>query len=235
MNKTNWKSVITFYVIACLWSWPFLWWRDMRPDSWRAIEIPQFLKTWSFMWGPGIAAAICLYMFRKSHTREMTFAGTSLWRGILFYLTLPAIISLVHLDAGYLKFGLLGFVAILGEELGWRGFLQDTLKVKSDYSKAAIIGSMWELWHFTAHTANGAVLAALIRVSIFIAVLTIISFIILKLTKPTKSLFIPIAIHMAFNAAFEFERGWQTVVICIPIWFLIYRNWIKISHSPIGA
>lgn len=234
MNKKNWKSVVLFYFLACLWSWPFFWWRDINSESWKALDIPNFLKTWSYMWGPGISALICLYIFRKSHDRQMTFRGTSLWRGLLFMLTLPVALAVVHLEPKYLAFGGLGFISILGEELGWRGFLQDALKLKSDYTKAIVIGILWELWHFTNRTVDGTLLNVIIRVSIFFAVLTITSFVILKLMKTTRSLFIPVAIHMAMDSAFEFDRGWQSVLLCIPVWALLYLNWIKSKELAVA-
>jgi membrane protease YdiL (CAAX protease family) len=105
------------------------------------------------MWGPGISATICLFIF-KNHRRTITFKGTSLWRGILFYYLIPVSFAIWNNEPKFLLIGLLGFISILGEELGWRGFLQDALKNKSDLYKAMLIGFMWEIWHFTNRTAN---------------------------------------------------------------------------------
>lgn len=57
-TKVNWVSVVVYYLLACVVSWPFFWWRDMNPESWKAWGIPGILKTYSYMWGPGIAALI---------------------------------------------------------------------------------------------------------------------------------------------------------------------------------
>jgi hypothetical protein len=84
-TKVNWTSVIVYYVLACAISWPFFWWRDMHNDSWNALHLPGFLKTWFIMWGPGLSALICFALFRKSHVRNILFFGTSVWRSILFY------------------------------------------------------------------------------------------------------------------------------------------------------
>ena len=105
------------------------------------------------MWGPGISAFVCFFLFR-SHQRTITFKGTSLWRGLVFYSLIPTSFAIWNQDFSFLYLGALGFISILGEELGWRGFLQDALKVKSDFFKALIIGVMWEVWHFTNRTVN---------------------------------------------------------------------------------
>ena len=228
MQKTNWKAVVTFYFLACLWSWPFFWWRDVHPESWKALELPRNLKNWTYMWGPGIAALICFYLFRSSHQRIMTFKGTSLKHGLGFFIILPVALSALNLEPKYLWIGVVGFISILGEELGWRGFLQDALKIESDYLKALVIGSMWEIWHFTNRTLQPG---AVIRVLIWIGVTSVLSFIFIKLTKKTNSLFIPVALHMAFNAAFEFDNGWQAVLISVPFWAVIYWDWLKIPSS----
>jgi uncharacterized protein len=228
MKQTNWHSVALYYLIACLWSWPFFWWRDVNSESWKALDIPNFFKTWSYMWGPGIAAVLCFIIFRTSHRREMTFKGTSLKHGLAFFAVLPMVIALLNRDPKILMFGALGFFSILGEELGWRGFLQDALKIKSDYVKAFLIGLLWEIWHFTNRTVQPG---AVIRVLIWISITSVLSFIFIKLTKKTKSLFIPITLHMALNAAFEFNLGWQSVVVCMPIWLLIYRSWIQTERA----
>jgi membrane protease YdiL (CAAX protease family) len=229
--KTNWKSVSVYYFLACAWSWPFFWWRDLHNESWKVLQIPEFSKTWLLMWGPGLAALICLLVFKSIHKRQMTFAGTSLWRGIIFVALLPVVLALLNQDFRYLQLGVLGFIATLGEELGWRGFLQDALKFKNDYLKALIIGTMWELWHFTNRTANSLPLQAVIRVSIFIAALSVLSLLMIKLTKKTHSILVAVALHLAFNVSFEVENGWQSVVICLPLWFVLYRNWISSKES----
>lgn len=229
--KTNWKSVVIYYFLACAWSWPFFWWRDLQNESWKALQIPEFTKTWLLMWGPGLAALICFLIFRSTHQRAMTFSGTSLWRGIVFVAVLPVVLALMNQDLRYLQLGALGFIATLGEELGWRGFLQDALKFKNDYLKALMIGVMWEIWHFTNRTANSLPLQAVIRVSIFIVALSVLSFLMIYLTKKTNSILVAVAMHLSFNVSFEVNYGWQSVVICLPLWFVLYRNWISIKES----
>jgi membrane protease YdiL (CAAX protease family) len=61
-----------------------------------------------------------------------------------------------------------GLITHLGEELGWRGWLQDHLKIESPIKKSFAISVMWELWHFTNRTTQGPLLIIIIRVFAFI-------------------------------------------------------------------
>ena len=85
-KKVNWLSVVVFYILACAISWPFFWWRDMNASSWAQLKMPNFLKTWSYMWGPGISAIVCLWIFKKNHFKTITFFGHSVLKSFTFYL-----------------------------------------------------------------------------------------------------------------------------------------------------
>jgi hypothetical protein len=102
------------------------------------------------MWGPGIAALISFALFRGRHRRTITFWGNSRIRSLCFYLlpivllgfTRPratdrVLISIVRNPQDFVgrtnallfvAYAVLAFAAALGEELGWRGFLQDAVR-----------------------------------------------------------------------------------------------------------
>ena len=50
----------------------------------------------------------------------------------------------------------IGFFNILGEELGWRGFLQDALRPLARLPRYVLLGAIWEFWHFTNRTHQGS-------------------------------------------------------------------------------
>lgn len=182
------------------------------------------------MWGPGLAALVCFAIFKK-HKRLTTFKGTNFYYGLAVFSVLPIILAIQNQDYKYLGIGVLGFISILGEELGWRGFLQDALKFDSDIKKAIFIGIAWELWHFTNRTTNRTLFSAIFMVSMWSIVTTVFSFIMIKLTNRTRSLFIAVSLHFALNAVFEFDRGWLTILFCIPFWALFYWKWPKEQDS----
>jgi membrane protease YdiL (CAAX protease family) len=229
-QTTNWLSIVTYYLIACLISWPFFWWRDIETKSWELWNVPGLVKTASYMWGPGIAAIICFYLFKKTHVRTVTFFGTSITKSILFWL-LPDIafsISTLHgIEA--LMFPFTGFFIILGEELGWRGFLQDALRNITPVKRAIIIGMMWEIWHFTTRMSVGFHISTFVRIGIFIIALSIISYIFIKLTEKTKSLFIPVTIHAWIDTLFEYSSTTTFIIfgLSIPYWAYLIWRWEK--------
>lgn len=229
-QKTNWLSVITFYSIACLISWPFFWWRDIESESWALWNVHGFVKTSSYMWGPGIAALICFFLFRKTHTRTVTFFGTSSLKSLLFWFVPIIAFSLTSLHGAVaLTLPITGFLVVLGEELGWRGFLQDALKNLTPIKRAVIIGVMWELWHFTNRMSAGLQISTFIRVGIFIVALIIISFFMNKLTDKTKSLVIAVTVHSWINILFEYSSLATFVVfgLSLPFWAYLIWKWEK--------
>jgi membrane protease YdiL (CAAX protease family) len=229
-QTTNWLSVVTYYLIACLISWPFFWWRDIESESWALWNVPELVKTASYMWGPGIAAIICFFLFRKTHVRNVTFFGTSITKSLLFWLV-PEIafsISTLHGSEAF-TFLFTGFFITLGEELGWRGFLQDALRNITPVKRAIIIGVMWEIWHFTTRMSVGLQISTFVRIGIFIIALSIISYVLIKLTEKTKSLFIPVTVHAWINTLFEYSSTTTFIVfgLSLPFWAYLIWRWEK--------
>jgi membrane protease YdiL (CAAX protease family) len=176
------------------------------------------------MWGPGISAIICFIIF-KSHRRLTTLKGTNLTYGFISYFVLSLSFALWTQKLIFLLLAPLGFFNTLGEELGWRGFLQDSLKNMSDINKAIIVGILWELWHFTNRTAGKDFSEALLSVSVFGVGAILISYFMLKLSNRTCSLTIAVTVHAAINSSVEFPMGWQAVLSCVPIWCFLIWKW----------
>jgi len=135
--QVHWKAVGLFYFLACAISWPSFWWRDMHTASWAAWRVPGFLKMAPIMWGPGIAALVALAVFRRSHPKTITLFGGVVGRSLAFYLVPFVLLAVAGLPGSgspgrvvsfTVLLAVIGFFNILGEELGWRGFLQDALR-----------------------------------------------------------------------------------------------------------
>lgn len=229
-QKTNWVSIITFYSLACLFSWPFFWWRDIESESWALWNAPGLIKTASYMWGPGLSAIICFFIFKKTHQRTITFFGTSTIKSLLFWfvpIIALSIFSLRGIDALVLPFT--GFLITLGEELGWRGYLQDALRKVSPLQRYITIGVLWELWHFTNRMSGGWHISTFIRVGIFIIALIIISYVMGILTDKTKSLAIAVTFHAWINILFEVSTLNTYIVfgLSLPFWTYLIWTWEK--------
>ena len=247
MHKQNvrWTTVIVYYILACLFSWPFFIWRDVFDESWRNSGISGGLRNLALMWGPGLSAIICFLVFRSTHKRRITFKGTSLLFGLATYLLPFAAWFVLSLafpenepsrENNLLMLIPFGFAMILGEELGWRGFLQDALlPIKNEWKRWVLLGVMWEVWHCTRGIMGKDFLAAItfkLLMTISVILLTII---IGKLTEKTKSLFIGLAIHSWVNIQFEFDGLNVRIagIFALLLWTVLIIKWPS-KKSEVG-
>lgn len=236
LNNLQKRKIIIFYIIACLISWPFFLLRDVFPDSYIAQSLSNKIITLGYMWGPGIAALVSFFIFKNRHKRTITFKGTSLTKGILFYFLPFLIYKLVTLlNDGYgdvpndyfLVAIPTGFLLILGEELGWRGYLQDVLRGMTEWKKWVFLGFLWETWHFTRGMTQGTIPGIILR-KLFLYVTVIgLTFLIGKLTERTRSLFVAMAIHTWVNMLFEYNsiNTYIATGINILLWVYLIYNW----------
>jgi len=240
-NNVNWKKVIVFYIIACAISWPLFALRDLYPEYWESLNIPNGIKNLGYMWGPGIAAILCFIFFRKAHLRTISFFGTSAFKSLAFFLIPFIVFFLITLiNPGeklrpefFLKLIPFGFLMTLGEELGWRGFLQDSLSALTEWKKWLTLGLMWEFWHFTRGLTDGDLSQILIRKTFLIISVMILTLIIGKLTERTKSLFVAITLHAWVNIQMEFSH-FNTYLaggISLIIWTLLIWKWNRLPES----
>ncbi len=120
------------------------------------IVLPQF--------GPGLAALVVLVLFRRDRVKfALTFKGMPFLK-YLGALGLPIVVaallfliyrqffgslSVPALDAASLLIMLAGMLlGAFGEELGWRGYLQNLLDRRLNGLIAfLVVGILWGLWH----------------------------------------------------------------------------------------
>ncbi|REJ63070.1 MAG: CPBP family intramembrane metalloprotease [Bacteroidetes bacterium] len=168
------EKVIRFVSIAYLLAWAIWLIPILRMNGRYELneEFSPFLLAGSF--SPTIAALICRYIDKK-WTGVQTLLNQvirfkfpfKVYVVCLFVLPILAALSYlmlqikaINLDENILLYvtmiiaplnGLLGIlsgVGPLGEELGWRGYLQPIIsKKKNDFQAAIIIGLIWAFWH----------------------------------------------------------------------------------------
>jgi|ERR1019366_3389147 hypothetical protein len=233
--RVNWKSVGTYYAIACLWSWPFYWRRDILnvPDT-PITSISKLLIHWGLMWGPGIAALVCMTAFRRSHRRVITLGGNLWGRSILFYAA-PFLLLAVfraHVLYGYNRPALVAafpmFVSILGEEWGWRGFLQDALRPLSPVKRFVLIGALWEFWHFTTRTTHGwSPQRIAVTLLISYSAVILLSFIIGYATERSRSVMVAVSLHMYIDVLLNNLDLYIPLLLALPIWVWLLLTWPK--------
>ncbi|MGX9758304.1 CPBP family intramembrane glutamic endopeptidase [Clostridioides difficile] len=129
-----------------------------------------------------IAVVVILILASKNHGTMPNFAVSS-W-GAFIYLFLKNL-----------------FAGSLGEELGWRGFVQNELQKKySPLRASVIIGFWWGMWHLPIWFTTGFAGIDLIKYIIFFMTAIIsISIIMATFYNLNKNLLIPIIIHQLFN------------------------------------
>ncbi|HRK54083.1 MAG TPA: CPBP family glutamic-type intramembrane protease [Cyclobacteriaceae bacterium] len=232
----RYKPIIVFYFLACLFSWPFLFWRDVYGDSWNSLNIDSIIKTSLIMWGPGLSAVISSLIFKDRIKKTITLFGSSVFKSILFWgLPMAAFVlfgeySNNGTSVSRLVIYLGGvFLFTLGEELGWRGFLQDQLNHLPKWKRYLIIGIMWELWHFTTRTLSGSVVARVLRPLLFIMPNTMLSYVFGESVNKSKSIIVAVTLHAWYNLLFEFNNINTYIIFSIAVifWIVMLLNWDK--------
>jgi membrane protease YdiL (CAAX protease family) len=211
----------------------------MYSTSWQAWRLPAFLKTSCYMWGPGLAALAVLILRQLHHPRTITFFGSSRqWSLVFFALPLVAL-AIVYAPLVGIRVAVIGLLAvvgffnILGEELGWRGFLQDALRPLPRGWRYLTIGILWEFWHFTNRT-SGPDLSATVR-GLVVSYPTVIalSIVIGEATDRARSLVVAVTLHFWLDALFEVPRlvdgpAWPTYSVfglSLIFWSVILWMW----------
>ena len=238
-RSPSWKAVAIYYVIACAWSWPFFWRRDISGTSDDPWPLLNLLKHWCLMWGPGLAALVCFVIFRRSHVRSITLLGASWIRSIGMFILPFAVLVIAGSPVLYgyhlrpLQAMVPMFVSILGEELGWRGFLQDTLRPLRPAKRFVLIGVLWEFWHFTTRTTHGWSLKRIaVTLLISYTAIIILSFIIGYAAERTKSLTVAAALHMYVDLILNNLAYGKVLLLVLPVWLIIIVTWPGCRLSP---
>ena len=122
--KPDWRAIAVFYLLACLWSWPFFWWRDVHTASWNAWRLPEEIKGLTQPWGPALAAIAVLHLFPETRSRSISLSGSSWKRSSVCFLTpivlvcVATAISARHFPYKLVYYLVVGGFSTLGEEIG---------------------------------------------------------------------------------------------------------------------
>ncbi len=229
--RVHWPAVATYYGLACLISWPIFWWRDIHPQSWAAFSAPGFVKAWLPALGPFLAALVAFWLFPRVRGLGVRLWGSSLWRSLVFAGTPLAIYTALgrgtdepHLTA--LLVGLIYLVYALGEETGWRGFLQGALTPLTPRVRYALIGLAWGVWHFTTFT-RGEMRAVVPRLALMLVLWILGSWGIGTALEHTRSLLVCAVLHLVFNFSTAMPLPAAAAVLggSAVVWILLLRTW----------
>lgn len=231
-----WRRVGAFYALACLVSWPLFAWRDVA--DWRGFPASPALALTVIMWGPGLAAlALWAWDRRRSGERAgVSLLGSSPVRtGVALGAPFVLLLALEAREAPAIALASaaalpLAAFRVLGEELGWRGYLQAALRPLPTFARFALVGVLWEAWHFTTRTW-GRPMPQLAFVLAFALALAVAASVAIGLAvERSGAVLLAVAMHAWLNIAFEGleageMRGPLVAVAAAGLWMLLLAGW----------
>jgi len=240
-NNISWKRVLMFFVFATLISNIFRFdVFDLKPEFEKFPNWISILNT-VFLEGSGviIGALIVIPLLKKVRKTEISLFGTSKSKSLLMAIIPVILLAVIGVTNDFgMEYHFYGLVAASGtflycilEEYGWRGYLQEELKILKPWKKYLIIGLIWYLWHLTFLTK------ASVGDNLFFLVMMVLgSWGIGQVAESTKSIIASACFHMIiqimmFNALIKNGiDGTEKIMILsvsVAIWFVIIKKWEK--------
>jgi uncharacterized protein len=224
MVRGRWHYLVLYYAIALAISVPFntgviYKWLNLQVSltSWRSwLFLPAAL-------GPLVAAIVC-YRLDSTTPRRINLFGDDRLGSILVVL-IPLI---AFTSAGYVEGGGRGLlytaaawcIALLyslGEEAGWRGYLQDALTPLSQWQRYLLVGVLWWAWHirFTNY----------FELVVFPVIVIASAFVLGTVAEKTRSLLVVASMHsvimlLTMHGVVSLAFGMAGVVIILG-WILL--------------
>ncbi len=242
MNEhINWKRIGLFLVIAITISNIFRFdIFELKPEL-EQLPTLIFILTTVLLEGSGviIGALIVIPHLKKHRKTEISLFGTSKSKSLLMAIIPIVILVIIGVENEFeLDSHLYGFIAItttliycIMEEYGWRGYLQEELKILKPWLKYLIIGFIWYLWHLTFLTK-----ATFGDNLFFLAMMIFGSWGIGQVAESTKSILASACFHliiqiMMFNALIKngIDGNEKLIIlgVSVALWFVIIKKWEK--------
>ncbi len=193
--------------------------------------------------GPLAGGITSMLIFRKRYERTITITGVSLAVSAIYIGAPLLLISLLGITGpgtenpnwfGFLSGSTL-IMYCLFEEIGWRGFLQDSMRRIPNPFRFIIIGTLWYLWHLNLLSPD----LYSIRFGLLVHLPSCIlgSWIIGFLADKYKSVMVAAAAHSIFNIFFDLHADMKAKVMIVAgmliIWMVSSRLLDKSLPVPI--
>jgi uncharacterized protein len=219
MNKTNILPKPKTQYIALFWiiSITFSYLANLYIPKSIAQPFYLGLNVFSYGLGPavGVLAVYLLSKIRNQQFKIISISGTDVWVKAVLVFIVP-IISMTFLSGGnYLKSFLIGLsvlVYCVGEEIGWRGWLQTNLSHLKPIYTTLIVTGLWLFWHLSFQP-----------ISIIFAILLFAGSLGIGLaTTKTQSILVAAAMHAIPNII---EYSPMSLFVTVPVWVIIFWSW----------
>ena len=238
-KKIRWGELIIFYSLSILVSAPFRL-HLIKMDE--VIPLPYGLNILYRIFrgiGPAIGFVVVYYLLKSKVNRKLSFWGNNKWYSFLAITIIPASLCIAgvenseSLNKHYFGFltGIMLIMYALGEEFGWRGYLQQALEpIKLPY-RIFLIAILWYVWHLNFLVPEITLKSHIIH----FAFLLLGSWGLLKISESTSSILFVAAVHLAFNILSDVSLSGQVKILIVLfaaiVWtvliFLLNKNGSK--------
>lgn len=231
-ERINWFEIIIFYIVAVLVSAPFRL-RLINPDE--LFPLPAGLGVFYHIFrgiGPAAGFIFVFYILKSKVNRSMTFWGQSRNFSLIAISAIPLGLTIagVENNSGFNQhyfgfiYGIMLVFYALGEEYGWRGYLQQALAPMKAPFRILLIAILWYFWHLNFLLPDFTVKTHLI----FFGFLLLGSWGLQKISEGTGSILFVAAVHLSFNVLSDVHAGFTRKIIVIlvaaSIWTILIIN-----------
>jgi membrane protease YdiL (CAAX protease family) len=220
-QRVPWGEVAVFFAIAAAVSAPFrLGWFDPASYVTLPFGLNLLFKVLRGI-GPAVGFVVMRYVVHSHVPRTTSFWGINSIASTIAILVFPIGLTIIGVEnnAGLSPavYGFLGGMTFvlyaIGEEYGWRGYLQQALSPLKLPVRIIAIATIWYLWHLNFLNPNISLTSHLTQ----FAALVLGSWGLLKVTESTHSILFAAAIHLIFNlfADAQINGTKRMVFICV--------------------
>ncbi|SOD88855.1 CPBP family glutamic-type intramembrane protease [Spirosoma fluviale] len=189
--------IIVFAGLAFAFSWAIN--QYLPALTWLTIDGKEVLTGC----GPALSGLLCYRLFKTPNTFKLSLAGSKpiVVYGITFLsLLVPVLLSKQPNPLAAIGLVLAQFTYTLGEEFGWRHYLQNAVATFNKWQQALIIGTIWFFWHYAilpdpTTMLNGQPLPFYIGVPVFVGLLTLFSKLASDVVLRTQAVLLPTVLH----------------------------------------
>ena len=194
MNASNTVYFIIFYLFSFSPAIASLITRAVTKEGFREMKL--HLKLGGNFWYYLLAFGLPLICFSVSFLLPIIISGHSEWLGgFTVRNMLSSVFALAAMSA-------VMSIGLLGEELGWRGYMNQKMEPLLGTVGTCIVGGIvWGLWHLPMDIAGceGTLSDALAMCGGRMIMLTFFGVFLMWLTKKTDSVFPAVVAHFMFN------------------------------------
>jgi membrane protease YdiL (CAAX protease family) len=228
-KKINWTEILIFYAVAVLISAPF---RLNLIKLEEILPLPYGLNVFYRIFrgiGPAIGFLVIYFVFKSKVERRLTFWGTNKYYSLLAIILIPLGLTFSGVDNnselnrhyfGFLTGITLIFYA-LGEEYGWRGYLQQALSPMNAPYRILTIAAFWYVWHLNFLLPDFSIRTHVV----FFLFLLLGSWGLLKISESTFSILFVAAVHLSFNILSDvhsdFTKKVIVILVAIAVWIFL--------------